>query len=200
MKTKTALITFSITALLMIIILIILEAYFIAAALVVGLLVLSHRKLWSLIMKRELPPIDERVRENTSKSIRNSFLFFCMVAVLTMIFYFTDKYEPIQPSLEYFLGGLLLSVGVVYVVSYLFYDRVEVNLDRKRSKKFMVFSWVSGISLIVFIINAFFVNTIFPSIEFLAFHRILLYVSPFVFALGITVSMIIFMKGLFARP
>lgn len=200
MKTKTSLITFSITALLMIIILIILEAYLVAGALVVGLLVLSHRKLWSLIMKRELPPIDERVRENTSKSIRNSFLFFCMVAVLTMTFYFADKYEPIQPGLEYFLGGLLLSVGVVYVVSYLFYDRVEVNLDRKRSKKFMVFSWVSGISLIVFIINAFFVNTIFPSIEFLAFHRILLYVSPFVFALGITVSMIIFMKGLFARP
>ena len=150
-------------------------------------------------MKRKLPLIDERVRENTSKSIRNSFLFFCMVAVLTMIFYFADEYEPIRPGLEYFLGGLLLSVGVVYVVSYLFYDRVEVNLDRNGSKKFMVFSWVSGISLVVFIINAFFVNMIFPSIEFFTFHRILLYVSPFVFALGIIGSMIIFMKGLFAR-
>ncbi len=200
MKTKTALITFSITALLVTIILIILEAYVIAAALAVGLLVLGHRKLWSLIMKRKLAPIDERVRENTSKSIRNSFLFFCMVAVLTMIFYFADKSEPIRPGLEYFLGGLLLSVGVVYVVSYLFYDRVEVNLDRKGSKKFMVFSWVSGIALVVFIINALFVNTIFPSIDFLAFHRILLYLSLFVFAIGITVSMIIFMKGLFARP
>ena len=198
MKTKTALITFSITALLMTIILIILEAYFVAVALVVGLLVLGHRELWSLIRKRKLPPIDERVRENTSKSIRNSFIFFGIVSILTILFYVSDD-QYIYPQLEYFLGGLLLAVGIVYVISYVFYDRVEANLDRKGSKIFKASALVAGVSLIVFIINAFFGNVIYPKPGFFTFHRILLYVSPFVFALGITGSMIIFIKGLFAR-
>ena len=199
MKTKKAFLSLFITALVMTIILILLEVYYAAGALVIGVLIIGHRELWSLIRRRKLPPIDERVKDSINKSIRNSFIFFGMVSILTMLFYITDQYEPIQPDLEYFLGGLLLSVGIVYMLSYIFYDRVEANLDRRGLKIIRIFSLVAGISLIVFIINAFFVNMIFPSIEFLAFHRILLYVSPLVFAVGVIGGTIIFIKGLFVR-
>ncbi len=195
MKTKMAFLSFFITAIIMAIMLILLEVYYAAGALVIGVLIIGHRELWSLIRKRKLPPIDERVKENINKSIRNGFIFFGMISILTILFYITDQYEPIQPDLEYFLSGLLLSVGIVYMLSYIFYDRVEASLDRKELKKIRIFSLLAGISLIVFIINAFFVNTI---INF-AFHRILLYVPPFIFALGIIGSMVIFIKGLFAR-
>ncbi len=199
MKTKKAFLSLFITAIVMIIIFFLLEVYYAVGAIVIGVLIIGHRELWSLIRKRKLPPIDERVKENINKSIRNSFIFFGAASFLTMLFYIADKYEPIQPRMEYFLGGLLLSVGIVYTLSYLFYDRVEANLDRKGLKIIRIFSLLAGISLIVFTINAFFVNTIFPSIEFLAFHRILLYVSPFVFAVGVIGSTIIFIKGLFVR-
>lgn len=195
MKTKMVFLSFFITAIIMAIMLILLEVYYAAGALVIGVLIIGHRELWSLIRKRKLPPIDERVKENINKSIRNGFIFFGMISILTILFYITDQYEPIQPNLEYFLSGLLLSVGIVYMLSYIFYDRVEASLDRKELKILRIFSLLAGISLIVFIINAFFINTI---INF-AFHRILLYVPPFIFALGIIGSMVIFIKGLFAR-
>ena len=73
MKTKMVFLVFSITILIMTIILIVLEAYYIAAALVVGALILGHREWWSLIRKGRLPPADERVSGNINKSIRNSF-------------------------------------------------------------------------------------------------------------------------------
>jgi len=200
MKTKMVFLVFSITALIMTIILIVLEVYYAAGALIVGMLIIGHRELWSLIRRGKMPPVDERVKENINKSIRNSFIFFGVVSILIMLLYITDP-RVLQPDLEYFLGGLLLSVGIVYVISYLFYDRVETNLDRKGLKTFRTFLLVAGISLAVFIINAFFnnaINRIF-NIDYLAFHRILLYVLPFVFAVGIIGSLVVFIKGLFAR-
>jgi hypothetical protein len=84
-------------------------------------------------------------------------------------------------------------------VSYIFYDRVEARLDRKHTKRLRLLSWVSGISLIVFILNALFVNTIFPNMEYFAVHRTLLYLSPIVFAVSVTAAMIIYFKGLFSQ-
>jgi len=199
MKTNKAFLGFFVTAVAMIIIVILLKVYYAAGAIAIGMLVVGHREIWSLITKGKLPPVDERVKEGINKSIRNSFIFFGMVAFLTMLFYITDQYEPIQPDMEYFLGGLLLSVGIVYVLSYIFYDRIEAGLTRKELKVMRVFSLLAGVALIIFIINAFFVNTIYPSMDFFAFHIILLYVSPLVFAVGFIGGAIIFVKGLFVR-
>lgn len=201
-KTKTTFLTFSITALILAIILIVLGVYYAAGALIVGMLIVGHREIWSLIRTGKLPPIDERVKENANKSIRNSFIFFGVVSIHTILFYFTDDQEINQyvyPPLEYFLSGLLLSVGIVYMLSYLFYDRVEANLGRKGLRILKIFLLVAGISLMVFIFNFFFINAVFPTTDF-TFHRIMLYTTPFIFALGIVISMIIFLKGLFARP
>jgi len=72
MKTKRVLLAVSITALIVTITLISLRAYYVTIALIVGTLLIGHRELWSLIRRRKLPPIDDRVRENTSKAIRKA--------------------------------------------------------------------------------------------------------------------------------
>ena len=196
MKTRKVFWGLIFTAIAMIIIFVLLEVYYAAVAIAIGMLIVGHREWWSLITRRKLPPADERVKENVNKSIRNSFIFFGAVALLTMLFYITDGYGAIQPDMEYFLGGLLLSVGIVYVLSYIFYDRVEANLNARGLKVIKVFSLMAGISLIVFILNAFFVNTIYPNMDFFTFHRILLYVSPVVFAVGFIGGAVVFIKGL----
>ena len=66
MRTKIAFLAVSIAALLVAIILISLKAYYVTIALVVGTLIIGHRELWSLIRRRKLPPVDERVRENAT--------------------------------------------------------------------------------------------------------------------------------------
>jgi hypothetical protein len=87
--------------------------YYAAAAVIAGWLIISHRELWSLVKNRKLPPTDERVEDNVMKAMRNSFVFFFVVASLLLVFYLTDENQPIQLDIKYFLSGLLLLVGIV---------------------------------------------------------------------------------------
>lgn len=73
MRQNKAVVTILCIALVVTIMLISLEAYYVAVSLVVGTLLFAHREVWSLITKRRLPPFDERVKENITKSIRNGF-------------------------------------------------------------------------------------------------------------------------------
>jgi hypothetical protein len=113
--------------------------------------------------------------------------------------YVTD--EPVQPLLEYYLSALLLSVGVVYVISYLFYDRIEANLGSRDIKALNILAIFEVVSLVIFILNALFVNTVFPVItdEIFTLHKLMLYISPVVFSLGIIGSLAIFVKGLLVK-
>lgn len=76
MKKKRALIIFAAVALLSALLLLSLKAYYVLGALVAGLLIMGHREIWSLIRYRRLPVIDERVRENLVKAVRNAAVFF----------------------------------------------------------------------------------------------------------------------------
>ena len=204
MKTKRLLVASSITTLILIIIFVSLQVYYVAFALIVGILIIGHREWWSLIKKRRLPPADERVRGNINKSIRNSFIFFVTVSILIMLVYINDEYM-LEPDLEYFLGGLLLSVGIVYLLSYIFYDRAEANLDERGIKIFRTFLLMAVISLAVHIIENFFGNAISKliyrilNIDFVTIARILVYTYLLMFAVGLIGSSVIFIKGLFAR-
>ena len=123
MKTKRALIAIAIIALIVTLILISLKAYYVAVALVVGTLIMGHREVWSLIRRRELPAIDERVKENVSKSVRNGFIFLVIALAFLMLPFSVRLIET--PDTVHLLGGLFLSGGIVYLFSYLFYDRVQ---------------------------------------------------------------------------
>jgi len=211
MKSKRAFLAVSITTLVVTIILISLRAYYIVIALIVGLLLLGHREFWSLIRRRKLPPIDERVRENTSKSIRNGFIFLVIALVFLMLPFSVRIIET--PNTVHVLGGLFLSAGAVYLFSYLFYDRVKPKLDEGRLKMLKIFLLVAGISLGVFIISVFLHNAIYGVfIHFLGedfWERIgigdepvffiIALLSVVSFVVGIIGSLVMFIKGLFSK-
>ena len=211
MKTKRTLIAVSIIALIVTIILISLKTYYVAIALVVGILLIGHRELWSLIRRKKMPLIDERVRENTSKSIRNGFIFFAIATAFLMLPFSVRLIET--PDTVHVLGGLFLSGGAVYLLSYLFYDRAEPRLGERGLKMLKTFLLVAGISLGAFIISVFLHNAIYGLFihwfgeDF--WNRIGMGDEPvfFIIALlsavalvvGIIGSLVIFIKGLFSK-
>ena len=200
MKTKRVFLSVSITALILTIILISLKAYYVVIVLIAGTLLIGHRELWSLVTRRKLPPFDERVRENISKSVRNGFIFFAIAIAFLMLPFGTILIE--DPSVVHVLGGLLLSGGIVYLLSYLFYDRAEPKLDERGLKMLKTFLLVAGISLATFIISVFLHNALGAlfGIEEPVFFIIAVFVAPLAFATGLIGSLVMFIKGLLSTP
>jgi len=199
MKTKRAFLAISITALILTVILISLEAYYVAIALVAGTLIIGHRELWSLLRTKKMPPVDERVRENTSKSVRNGFIFFAIASACLMLPFSVRIIET--PNTVHVLGGLFLSGGMVYLLSYLFYDRAEPKLGERGLKMMKIFLLVAGISLATFIISVFLHNAIggLFSIEEPVFFFIAVFIAPLALTVGIIGSLVILVKGLFGK-
>jgi len=211
MKTKRLFVAVFTTALIVTIILISLRAYYVAVALVIGTLIIGYREIWSLIRRRKLPPVDERVRENTSKSIRNGFIFLILALAFLMLPFSVRLIEA--PDTVHILGGLFLSGGAVYLLSYLFYDRVEPNLGERGLRRLKTFLLITGISLAAFIISVFLHNVIYGLfIHFLGadfWERIgigdepvfffIALLSVVTFVVGLIGSLVIFIKGLFSR-
>ena len=200
MKNKKIFWVFSVTALLIAIIFIALKFYSLAAVIVIGAIIAGHREIWSLIRYRKMPPNDERVQENIDKSIRNSFLAFIIASLITLLFYVVAEYARID--LEYFLVVLILLVELVYVISYLFYDKIEANLGKRDFKALKILAVFEAASLIFFILTIF-----FPGMIFLFFGmtdnelilRLWDLVPIGVFSLGIIGSSVIFVKGLLVK-
>ncbi|HEY92566.1 MAG TPA: hypothetical protein G4O17_02325 [Dehalococcoidia bacterium] len=199
MKTKRIFLAVSITALIVAIILISLRAYYVTIALVAGTLIIGYREFWSLIRRKKLPPIDERVRENTGKAIRNGFIFSAIASAFLMLFFSVNL--TVTPDIVHVLGGLFLSVGAVYLLSYLFYDRVEPKLDKRGLKMLKIFLLVAGISLGAFIISAVLHNSMSAlfGIEEPVFFFIAVIIAPLAFAVGLIGSLVVFITGLFSR-
>ena len=211
MKRKRVFIAISIIALLMTVILISLEAYYVAIALIAGVLILGYRELWSLIRRRKLPPVDERVRENLGKSVRNGFIFLVAALAFLMLPFSVRLTET--PDTVHVLGGLFVSAGIVYLLSYLFYDRVAPRLGERGLRLLKIFLLASGISLAVGIISVVLHNAIYGLLiywfgegfwersgvgdEPVFFLIALLSVAGF--AVGILGSLVMFLKGLFSR-
>jgi len=211
MKTKRLFLAVLITALIVTIILISLRVYYVAVAFIVGALFMGHRELWSLITRRKLPPIDERVRESTSKSIRNGFIFFAIATAFLLLPFSVRIIEA--PDTVHVLGGLFVSGGMVYLLSYLFYDRVETGLSQRGLRILKIFLLVAGISLAVGIISTVLHNAIYAlfiiwfgedfwdrvGITDEPVFFIIALLSVVAFAVGIIGSLVMFFKGLFSR-
>jgi len=211
MKRKRVFIAITIIALIMTIILISLEAYYVAIALVAGALILGYRELWSLIKRRKLPPVDERVRENITKAIRNGFILLITALAFLMLPFSVRLTET--PATVHVLGGLFVSGGMVYLLSYLFYDRVAPRLGARGLRLLKIFLLVTGVSLATGIISIFLHNAIYGLFIYWfgadfwgrngtgdeAVFFILALLSALAFAAGIAGSLVIFIKGLFSR-
>ena len=198
-KTKRVFLAVSIAALILVIALVSVRAYYVTIALVAGTLIIGHRELWYFIRRKKLPPVDERVRENAGKSVRNGFTFFAIASAFLMLFFTINL--TVSPDIVHVLGGLFLSAGVVYLLSYLFYDRAEPRLDERGLKMLKTFLLVAGISLGVFIISVFLHNAISGlfEIEEPVFFFISVFIVPLGFAVGIIGSLVIFIQGLFSK-
>ena len=189
-----------IVALIMTIVLIFVEAYYVAAALIVGTLIMRHREIWSLIRKRKLPPVDERVRENTGKAIRNGFIFFAAAtAVLLLPF---SVILTRGPDTVHVLSGLFLSAGLVYLLSYLFYDRAGPKMGERRLRMLKIFLLIAGISLGTFIISVFLHNVLSGlwGIEEPVFFCIAVFIAPPALVVGLIGSLVLFVMGLVSKP
>jgi hypothetical protein len=211
MKAKRVFISIAITALIVALILISLEAYYVAVALVVGALVMGHREIWSLIRRRRMPVIDERVRENVSKSVRNGFIF--LAAALAFLMLPFSVRLTATPETVNLLGGLFLSGGAVYLLSYLFYDRVQPGLSDRGLKMMRIFLMIAAISLAAFIISVFLHNAIYglfthylgedfwerTGVQDEPVFFVISFLSVVSFAVGIIGSLVVFIKGLFTR-
>ena len=212
MRAKKFLLGIFITALLVTIVLVSVRAFYVAVALVAGLLLFGHREFWSLLTRKKLPPFDERVRENIDKSVRNGFLFFVLALAFLMLPFSTILVS--EPSTVHVLGGLLLAGGSVYLLSYLFYERAEPRLNEKWLKMLRIFLLVTGVSAGAFIISVFLHNAIYGLfIQWFGagfwdragmpdepvFFFISVFIAPLGFVVGIIGSLVIFLKGVFSR-
>ena len=152
-----------------------------------------------------MPPIDERVRENTARAVRNGFIFFVVATALLMLPFSVRLVEG--PDTVQVLGGLFIAAGAVYLLSYLYYDRVEAGLSEGNLKLFRTFTLIAGISLGVAVISIFLHNAIYALImhfwgadfEEPVFFIMATIVSPLGFAIGFIGSLVIYIKGLFSR-
>jgi hypothetical protein len=189
-----------IIALLVTILLIAAEQYYVAVALVVGTIIMRHRELWSLLNRHKLPPVDERVKENTGKAIRNGFLYFAAATVLLML-PFTEIITD-NLSTQHVLAALFLSAGLVYMLSYIFYDRAEFKMNHSHLKLLKIFLLLIGSSIGVFIIGAF-LHNLFSAIfnaEEPVFFIIAVLLAPLALAVGIIGSLVLFFMGLAGKP
>ena len=200
MKTKRLFLVILIVALVMTIILISLKAYYVAVALIVGTLIMRYRELWSLLKRRKLPPVDERVRENTNKAIRNGFIFFAVATAFLMLPFSIILTEG--PETVHVLSGLFLSAGLVYLLSYLFYDRAEPKMEERRLRMLKTFLLIAGIALGTFIISVFLHNALSGlfGVEEPVFFCIAVFVAPLALAVGLIGSLVVFIKGLVSKP
>jgi hypothetical protein len=187
-----------ITALVVTIILVSIRVYYVAVALFVGILLIGYRELWSLVRTRRLPPLDERIRENVSKSVRNGFIFLITALVLLLLPFATTL--ATKPDVAVVLSSLLLIGGAVYLFSYIFYDRVEPKLGMRRLKMLKVFLIVTGISAALFILGVFLHNALSAlfGVEEPVFFIIAVIIAPLGFVVGIVGSLVVFIQGLFA--
>jgi len=202
MKAKRVFLAVSIAALIAVIILISLKAYYVVIALVAGVLLLSHRELWALVRRQKLPPIDERVRDNINKSVRNGFIFFAIVLAFLMLFFSINLTHITNAEPVHIMGSLFLAGGLVYLISYLFYDQAEPKLDDRELRRLKAFLLVAGISLGAFIVSAFLHNALSAlfEIEEPVFFCIAVIVSPLALGVGVIGSLVLFIKGLLSKP
>jgi len=199
MTAKRVILAVSITAAIVTAVLICMEAYYVAVALVVGTLVMGHREVWSLARHRRWPVIDERVRENVSKSVRNGFVFLAAALAYLMLPFGGAAFD--EPELRHVLGGLFVAGGMAYLLSYLYYDRAGPRSSERSRRMLKVFLIVAGVAVATFILSVFLHNAIHAlfDVEEAVFFTIAVIVAPLGLLVGLVGSLVIFVMGLLGK-
>jgi hypothetical protein len=199
MRTRKILTGVFITALVVAIALIVSQSYYVGIAIIIGMLLVGYRELWSLFTTRKLPPLDERIRENTGKSVRNGFIFLLIMLGYLMMPFAVRLIEDTDITIIF--GSLLVSGGLVYCLSYVFYDRIEPKLSGIRLKVLKGFLITIAISIAVFILGALFHNLFYAffDVEEPVFFVFAVVLAPLGAVVGVIGCLVIFIQGLFIK-
>ncbi len=165
-------------------------------ALVLGILLLGHRELWSLVRYRRLPAIDDRVRENLSSAMRLTGGFFFIASVVLILLLRFNVFHDTPKEL--IISGQLVIVGFVYLVGYHYYDRVRPHLEERATRWLKICLITAGLSLSTIALAIVLHNLVSAWFGFEdAFFFILgLLVAPGILAFSLLGSLAIFLKGL----
>jgi uncharacterized membrane protein len=172
------------------------ENVYIVIALLAGILLLGHRELWSLIKHRRLPVIDERVRDNLTGAMRLTGSFFFIASIALIILLRFNVFRDTPAGL--IISGQLVLVGIVYLISYHYYDRIRPNLGEKASRWLKICMITAGLSLSTIALSIALHNLVsaWLGMEEAFFFILGLLVAPAIFAISLLGSMAIFIKGL----
>jgi hypothetical protein len=171
---------------------------YVAIALLLGFLLLGHREIWSLIRHRRLPVIDERVRDNLTGAMRLTGIFFFIASLVLIVVMHFDVFENTPASL--IISGLMVIVGIVYVIGYHYYDRVRPSLGKKAMRWLNSFLVTTGLSLGTIALSITLHNMIYAwfGMEEAFFFIVGLLVAPAVLVISLLGILAIFIKGLAA--
>ncbi|MBR6331830.1 MAG: hypothetical protein IKR78_01685 [Dehalococcoidales bacterium] len=136
-----------------------------------------------------------------NKSLTNSFILFIFVLITTVFVYVTVPPVMLRPALESYIAFILASIGIVYALSYLYYDKIDVTITDKRKKILRSCAIISFISLFIFLINALYAHVIYPAVEeFVILNQVMLIGSAIVCIVSMLLIFIIFFVSLIGRP
>lgn len=198
MKTKVALILYAAISLLGLLVLLARENILVVLALAAGFLLLGHREIWSLVRHGRLPVIDERVKDNLSGAMRLTGIFFFITSILLLVLLRFDVFENV--SKELIISGEFVVIGIAYLISYYYYDRVRPNLGRQALRWLKGLLVAAGLSISTAALSVALHNLIssWAGTEEGVFFILGLIVAPACFAISLLGSLGIYLKGLFS--
>ncbi len=198
MRTKVILTVLAVLSILALMVLLSRENVYVVLALAAGMLLLGYRELWSLIRYRRLPVIDERVRSNLTGAMRITGIFFFIESLILILLLHFNVFKDTPASL--LIGGQLMLVGLMYLIGYNYYDRVEPCLGKKAMKFLKVCLITAGFSLGLIAFSITFHNLIYLwfELEEAVFFILGLLVAPAVLGLSLLGSLGVYVKGLAA--
>jgi uncharacterized membrane-anchored protein len=160
-------------------------------------MLLGHRELWSLIRYRRLPVIDERVQHNLTSAMRLTGAFFFIASIVLILLLRFNVFKGTPTSL--IISGLLVAVGIIYVIGYYYYDRVRPNLGERAMRWLKICLVAAGVSLSTIALGIVLHNLVSAlfGIEEAFFFILALLVAPGILAICLLGSLVIFLKGFF---
>jgi hypothetical protein len=196
LKTRIILIVYSVISILVLMLLLSRENVYIVLALILGILLLWHREIWSLIRYRRLPVMDERVQYNLAGALQIAGVFFFIISIVLILLLRFNIFRDITAGL--IISGQLVLVGLVYLIGYHYYDRVRPSLGERSMRWLKICLITAGLSLSNIALSIALHNMISAwfGFEEAFFFIVGLLVAPAVLVISLLGSLALYIMGL----
>lgn len=196
MKTRITLIVYSVISVLGLMLLLSRENIYIVIALILGIILLWHREIWSLIRYRHLPVMDERVQYNLARALQVAGVFFFIISIVLILVMRFNVFHDEPAGL--IISGQFVVVGLAYLIGYHYYDRVRPNLGERALHWLKICLITAGVSLSTVALAIVLHNMISALFGFedAVFFILGLLVAPAAIVISLLGSLAIYIKGL----